>query len=50
MLSALHSSPSLTLQGSSVYVNLEEEVRRAHKRTCATCGQMGASLPCAHPG
>ena len=38
------------LQGSSVYVNLEEEARRARQRCCATCFQTGASIVCSHPG
>lgn len=37
-------------QGSSVYVNLEEEARRARNRSCSVCGLTGASLLCAHPG
>lgn len=37
-------------QGSSVYINLEEEARRSRSRTCSVCGLAGASLLCAHPG
>jgi hypothetical protein len=38
------------LQGSSVYIKLEQEARRAQQRACNACGQAGASITCAHPG
>lgn len=44
----MSSGTHLILQGSSNYVNLEMEVRRARSRTCSTCGLAGASLTCSH--
>ncbi|PRW59423.1 BREAST CANCER SUSCEPTIBILITY 1-like protein isoform B [Chlorella sorokiniana] len=49
-LCAIWSPGCFQREGSSVYVNLEEEARRARNRTCSVCGLAGASLLCAQPG
>ncbi|KAL4425853.1 hypothetical protein ABPG75_009869 [Micractinium tetrahymenae] len=49
-LCALWAPNCYMSQGSSTYVNLEMEVRRARSRTCGACGLPGASLTCSHHG